>query len=655
MRLNNTLHHSIAILLGMLCGIGNSSVLDQKNHPDHFLVTATDEWRYQTGTDTAEPNWRNPEFEDARWKSGKAGFGYGDDDDRTHLKSMRGRYTSVQIRRSFIVASPDAIADLFLYVLFDDAFIAYLNGLEIARSGVSERNGKRIIEEHEADDFDVFSITNPSRLFREGINVLAVEGFNRSIKSSDFSLHPVLTTQPIQNPGLPVSITRDEMLSDLNNLEQRLEDQSSYLLLNKFDFRKTFDQLRSDLDQHSTPLLFARKLQKTIALIGDAHAEVKLDLDTENDRYLPFVLADSADGIVAINADRKTFLEDEYPFIESIDGKSIEHWLDIAGRFVAQASPQLIRRESLLELRSVDRMRTEDGAARSSFVEITLRSPDGSRIIERRLNTSKKRKPVGKLFLSDSKILEDNIGYLRIRSMNKSRAKNVLSNMTNFRDTDGLIIDVRGNRGGYYEILQALYGYFIAENAPPYVSNIAAYRRSSRFDYDHLHYRPTYRLRYSGWTAAEKKAIKKAIANFKPEWRFPKGKFSAWHYMVLGKSGDTRQYHYQKPVVVLSNAASYSATDGFLSAFSNLPGVVLIGQPSSGASGATQQFTLQNSGIRIALSSMASFRPNGKLFDGNGIEVDIPIKPAPRDFLGRSDVVLDRAKEWIKQATEQSY
>lgn len=646
---NNFTYSTIAILLSIMCASGNSAVFGQENGRGPFLIYANSEWRYQAGIDASETNWRNPEFDDSHWKLGKAGFGYGDDDDRTQLESMRGLFDTVRIRHHFRLDSPETIANLYLYIRFDDAFVAYLNGREIARSGISEASGKRFVTQHEADDFEIFSVTNPASLLRKGINVLAVEGFNRSIKSSDFTLHPVLTVQKIKNPGLPVSLTRTEMMSDLENLEQRLEDQSSYLLLNKFDYRISFDQLRSQLNEQLNPLQFARSLQKTIAQIGDAHAEVKIDLDAEDDRYLPFVLADTADGIVAISADRKTFLEEDYPLIQSIDDKPMQHWLDIAGRFVAQVSPQLIHRESLLELRSIDRMRAEDGAARSDFVDLTLQSSDGSRQIKRRLKASKKRKPGSKLFLSDSKMLEDNIGYLRISSMKKSRVENVLSDMAAFRDTDGLIIDVRGNRGGYYEILQALYGYFLAENAPPYVSNIAAYRRSKRFDYHHLHYRPTYRLKYFGWTAAERKAIKQTMANFKPEWALPKRKFSAWHFMVLGKSGDPRQYHYQKPVVILSNAASYSATDGFLSAFSDLPAVVLIGQPSSGASGATQKFTLLNSGIEIALSSMASFRPNGKLFDGNGVEVDIRVEAAPSDFLGHSDVVLDRAIEWIRR------
>ena len=52
---------------------------------------------------------------------------------------------------------------------------------------------------------------------------------------------------------------------------------------------------------------------------------------------------------------------------------------------------------------------------------------------------------------------------------------------------------------------------------------------------------------------------------------------------------------------------------------------------------------------------MASFRGNGKTFDGNGIEVDILAKPSTEDYLSESaDSVLDRAIQVIrKQAKTQ--
>jgi hypothetical protein len=51
----------------------------------------------------------------------------------------------------------------------------------------------------------------------------------------------------------------------------------------------------------------------------------------------------------------------------------------------------------------------------------------------------------------------------------------------------------------------------------------------------------------------------------------------------------------------------------------------------------------------IALSSMASFRANGKLFDGNGVEVDVIAKPRIADYFSDdADSVLERGMSVIK-------
>jgi C-terminal processing protease CtpA/Prc len=231
--------------------------------------------------------------------------------------------------------------------------------------------------------------------------------------------------------------------------------------------------------------------------------------------------------------------------------------------------------------------------------------------------------------------------------MDNRLEKTINGHMQDFRTTDGLIIDVRDNGGGRYGILRLIYGYLTPADEKPYVTNIAAYRKSKLFDMDHIHYRPTFRVDYKGWNEIQRTAITIARKNFRPEWTPPVDLFSDWHYMVIDKTPDVGQYHYDRKVVVLCNAGSFSATDGFLSGMADIPGVTLLGEPSGGGSGATQRFTLPASGIRIALSSMASFRPSGKLFDGNGIEVDIEMKPTVNDFLGKSDTVRSKAMELI--------
>ena len=118
--------------------------------------------------------------------------------------------------------------------------------------------------------------------------------------------------------------------------------------------------------------------------------------------------------------------------------------------------------------------------------------------------------------------------------------------------------------------------------------------------------------------------------------------------MILDKQPQNAGTYYSAQVVVLANAGSFSATDGFLSAFADLEQVTIVGLPSAGGSGATKRFELPHSGIRIGLSSMASYRPNGRLYDGNGIEVDIRAEPTISDYLGETDTALAKALSLIR-------
>ncbi len=62
-----------------------------------------------------------------------AGIGYGDDDDSTVLTDMQSEYISVYMRRSFNVEDHTQVTGLTLAVNYDDGFVAYINGTEVAR------------------------------------------------------------------------------------------------------------------------------------------------------------------------------------------------------------------------------------------------------------------------------------------------------------------------------------------------------------------------------------------------------------------------------------------------------------------------------------------------------------------------------------------
>ncbi|UCG57705.1 MAG: PQQ-binding-like beta-propeller repeat protein [Phycisphaerales bacterium] len=136
--------------------------------------------------------WTQLDFDVEGWKTSAAGFGYGDDDDKTVLRGMRRRYSVVYIRKSFNIAETHRIAELGLVINYDDAFVAYLNGEEILRVGVGRGSGTDAshIDGHEAEGYEYFRIDNHGSLLRDGVNILAIEGHNEAIDSSDFTLDP---------------------------------------------------------------------------------------------------------------------------------------------------------------------------------------------------------------------------------------------------------------------------------------------------------------------------------------------------------------------------------------------------------------------------------------------------------------------------------
>ena len=74
-----------------------------------------------------------------------------------------------------------------------------------------------------------------------------------------------------------------------------------------------------------------------------------------------------------------------------------------------------------------------------------------------------------------------------------------------------------------------------------------------------------------------------------------------------------------------------------------------MGKASGGGSARAQRFQLNHSGVEVRCASMASFRPDGRTYDGRGIEVDIEIEPGIRDALwGGGDRGLNAAIKRIQ-------
>ncbi|MDZ4824617.1 MAG: CotH kinase family protein [Flavobacteriales bacterium] len=160
-----------------------------------------DVWKYIIPASEPSSAWRFTGYNDALWNAGTGGLGYGDGDDGTDV----GTATSVYMRKTFNLINPETITNVILHLDYDDAFVAYLNGVEIARAnmgvpGTPPAYSDLAFGDHEAIGYqgqaiDAFVVDAGiwNGLMVEGENVLAVQVHNSNPGSSDLTGNAFLT------------------------------------------------------------------------------------------------------------------------------------------------------------------------------------------------------------------------------------------------------------------------------------------------------------------------------------------------------------------------------------------------------------------------------------------------------------------------------
>ncbi len=172
------------------------------------IVDWGDEWKYIVPTQEPPADWNTINFNDQNWDTGKSGFGYGDDDDSTLVPTTM----SVYIRKKFLINDTSILKDAILHMDYDDSFVAYLNGEEIARGNIGYPgipppfNQGADNYNHEALIYrglppEAFFIDSLHNLIRQGENVLAVQVHNHSTGSSDLTAIPFFSIGSVNQTG----------------------------------------------------------------------------------------------------------------------------------------------------------------------------------------------------------------------------------------------------------------------------------------------------------------------------------------------------------------------------------------------------------------------------------------------------------------------
>src|SRR5213082_1610838 len=131
---------------------------------------------------------------------------YGPDivtDVRTKMQTVN---SSAFIRIPFTVANPADIAQLTLRLKYDDGFVAWLNGQEIARKNAPDAlawNSTATARHPDnlAVQFEDFDLSLLSSLLQVGTNVLAIQGLNIDATNTDFLIRAELVTTSVGKIG----------------------------------------------------------------------------------------------------------------------------------------------------------------------------------------------------------------------------------------------------------------------------------------------------------------------------------------------------------------------------------------------------------------------------------------------------------------------
>ncbi|MFC0877456.1 CotH kinase family protein [Saccharicrinis sp. FJH2] len=162
------------------------------------IVTESDEFKYLVPQTEPSADWIQSDFDDSSWSSGQGGFGFGDNDDNTIVETG----SSLYLRKKFTMPSSAVLFTLYLDIDYDDAYVAYLNGVEIARSSNLPAGTPgltaSLTTDHEAM---LYSGGMPERvmlnpdILLDGDNILAVHILNWSTTSSDLSARVFLNAE----------------------------------------------------------------------------------------------------------------------------------------------------------------------------------------------------------------------------------------------------------------------------------------------------------------------------------------------------------------------------------------------------------------------------------------------------------------------------
>ena len=175
------------------------------------FIHSNSTWRFLKGfAEASDPTnaWRALAFDDSSWSNAAAPFFYGDPYTNfpagifgTELTDMRSNYSSIFLRKTFVVVNRSIVTNLLINAQSDDGYIAWLNGVEVRRynapAGEPAYNSLASASATEANNNASYLATtltnNAVAALVNGTNILTIQAFNSNLTNdNDFAFNAQL-------------------------------------------------------------------------------------------------------------------------------------------------------------------------------------------------------------------------------------------------------------------------------------------------------------------------------------------------------------------------------------------------------------------------------------------------------------------------------
>jgi carboxyl-terminal processing protease len=204
-------------------------------------------------------------------------------------------------------------------------------------------------------------------------------------------------------------------------------------------------------------------------------------------------------------------------------------------------------------------------------------------------------------------VLPSGNGYIRFDGFQPSIVKGFRRALERFRNTPGIVIDLRRNGGGDLGVLLPIAGYF--------------------FDKKTLF-------------AKDKTRSGKPLSEFVGIFKLPLD-------LYVGKSGDQI---YSGPVVILMSARSASSSEVFAAGMQDTRRARIVGSQSCGCVlGIAKPREMKGGGV-LEISEVLWFSPKGRRLEGTGILPDEIVMPTVSDLQRRRDPAIEAADRALRES-----